>query len=212
MWQALTDGAAALGLTISPAAEQALQLYVKQLLKWNKVMNLTAITDKDKIITHHLLDSLALIPHIKGQRIADIGSGAGFPGIPLAILRPEWQIHLIESNHKKVHFLLQIKQLLQLHNVEVIGKPCESYQPEQCFDTITARAVATLAKTVALGAHLCCPDGQFVLMKGQYPEAELAELGPHTVVNEVIPIKVPGLEAARHLVYIQLDHNEGKSD
>lgn len=212
MWQTLIDGANALGLPLEPVQLQALQDYVSQLLKWNRVTNLTAITDKRKIITHHLLDSLAVIPHLKGPRIADLGSGAGLPGIPMAILRPSWQLYLIESNHKKVHFLLQIKQLLHLDNVTVIAQSSESYQPEHRFDTITARAVSSLGQVVALSAHLCRDHGQFALMKGHYPEQELGELGPDCVVKNVIALKVPGLEAARHLVCIQLADNEGESD
>jgi 16S rRNA (guanine527-N7)-methyltransferase len=152
----------------------------------------------------HVLDSLAVVPCVTGPRIADIGSGAGFPGIPLALSRPDWRVALIESNHKKAAFLQQACIDLQLKNVEVVNGRVEEFQPAIGFDTVISRAFASLADFAGLAGHLALRSGgRLVAMKGVYPHEELLQLGRHFVVEKILPIMVPGLAAERHLVIIK---------
>ena len=206
----LAEGIATLGLAIPEAAQIRLLQYLALIQKWNKVHNLTAVREPETMLVRHVLDSLAVLPHIAGPRIADVGSGAGLPGIPLAIARPEWQVVLIESNHKKAVFLQQARIELELENVEVMAERVENIGPIQGFDTVISRAFSDLVDFAKLAGHLCAEGsekgregGRLVAMKGVYPHEELEQLPAEFVVEKIIPVTVPGLKAARHLVMIK---------
>jgi len=201
----LADGVAALGLTASVGADvQAKLLAYRALLdKWNRTHNLTAIREPDRMITHHLLDSLAVLPHLpsrSGLRVIDIGSGGGLPGIPLAIVRPDWQFALLDSNFKKATFLRQAAIELPLPNVEVVAARVEQYTPSTPFDIAISRAFSDLAVFAGAGRSLLAPDGQLVAMKGVYPHEELTHLPAGIDVTATPALKIPGLDGDRHLV------------
>jgi len=198
----LDDGIAALGLPLDADHQERLLAYLALLVKWNQAYNLTAIRDPLEMVTKHLLDSLAVLPHLHGTRVLDVGSGAGLPGIPLAICDPAREFTLLDSNGKKTRFLLQAKGELRLSNLSVVHSRLEQYRPGQLFDTVTARAFASLADMTAGTAHLLAPGGSLLAMKGEYPQDELDALPPGFVVREIIALTVPGLEAQRHLVRI----------
>lgn len=199
----LTQGLAAIGLELTPDQITLLEGYLGLLAKWNQTYNLTAIRESERMVSYHLLDSLTLVPHLAGgTRLLDVGSGGGMPGIPAAIARPDLQVVLLDSNHKKTTFLRQAAIELKLHNVEVITDRVEAYQPAQKFDRITSRAFSELAEFVKLSRHLLAEDGQFVAMKGVYPYEEIAQLPEGFAVSEVLPLSVPGLDAERHLVRV----------
>jgi 16S rRNA (guanine527-N7)-methyltransferase len=195
------DGAlSGLGLGVPEKFQERVLAYLDLIAKWNRVYNLTAIRETDKALTHHVLDSLAVLPHIRGDRVADVGSGAGLPGVPIALARPEWQVTLIESNHKKSTFLRQAAAELGLGNATVQGERVESIQPGGSFDVVISRAFADLPEFARLAGHLVAPGGMLVAMKGLYPDEELALLPPGWRVDDVIALEVPGLDASRHLV------------
>lgn len=199
----LGRGIEALGLSLDAGQQSALLQYLVLLEKWNRVYNLTAIRDIEKMVGGHLLDSLATVPHLKGRRVLDVGSGAGLPGIPIAIARPDWEIVLIDSNQKKAAFLRQAIADLALANAIVVCKRVESCSTEQGFDVIISRAYAEIADFVQQSRHLLAPGGVYVAMKGVHPFDEIERLPAEFRVREVIELQVPGLEAARHLVMIE---------
>jgi 16S rRNA (guanine527-N7)-methyltransferase len=176
--------------------------FLKLIEKWNKAYNLTAIRRREDMVRLHLLDSLAVLPHIKGKRAIDIGTGAGLPGIPLAIFLPEIQFTLLDSNAKKTRFVQQAVLELKLGNVDVLHSRVEDFQPEQKYDTVIARAFASLPLIVQLTAHLLGEQGVLLAMKGQNPRDELAEV---KVKSSVIALETPGVEAERCVVIIQKD-------
>lgn len=183
-----------------PAASRVDLLRYRDLIAtWNRVYSLTAVRDIDEMIPRHLLDSLAIAPYVKGERILDVGAGAGLPGIPLALTLPQWQFVLLDSNGKKTRFLIHVKSELSLTNVEVVQARVEQYQPEQLFDTIVTRAFGSLDAMIEKTKRLCRPGGCLLAMKGQYPQDELAAISERF---EVYPITVPALDAQRHLVCI----------
>lgn len=184
-----------------------LQQYLLFLDKWNRVHNLTAVRKPEEMVTKHVLDSLTLLPVMTGTRHADVGSGAGLPGIPLAIVRPDWHLTLIESNHKKATFLTQASIELALKNVEVICERAERFNPAKKFDTVISRAFADLSKFVNSAGHLCADNNKsrLIAMKGRFPDAELMQLPEQFEVEKVIRVMVPGLRAARHLIVIKPD-------
>lgn len=199
----LTIGLEALHLNLSTLQIQQLLDYVQLMEKWNKAYNLTAIRHKEAMISLHLLDSLAILPFIEGNQLIDIGTGAGLPGIPLAICRPDCQFTLLDSNAKKTRFVQQAILELKLNNVRVCHQRVENYQPELTFNTVLTRAFASLADIVKLTAHLLAQEGQLLAMKGQFSEAELVGLPASILVNTtVIPVSVPGVEAERCLIRI----------
>ncbi len=198
--QPLAAGVDALGLSLDANQQQKLLHYVTLIAKWNKVYNLTAVRDPEAMITQHLLDSLTVLPRIAGPRLIDIGCGAGLPGIPLAIARPDWKIALLDSNHKKATFLRQASLELALTNIEVVCARVEEYRPEQKFDAAISRAFSDLGEFARLSAHLLTKDGKLCAMKGVYPHDEMGRLPPQIQVQEVIPLSVPGMDASRHLV------------
>jgi len=200
----LDGGLARLNLSLSPDAQQKLLDYLALVQKWNKVYNLTAVRDADKMMTHHLLDSLAVVPHVqKATSILDVGSGAGLPGIPLAVALPETRITLLDSNHKKASFLHQATIELKLGNVEVVCERVEKYQPKQMFSVAVSRAFSDLPEFVSMAARLVVPDGILLAMKGVHPFEEISQLKGDFRVIDVRSLSVPGLNAERHLVFLK---------
>lgn len=199
--QQLQKGLEQLGLSEQLGLLEQLETYVNLLIKWNKVYNLTAITAPKQIVTHHIIDSLAVAPHIKGSRLLDVGTGGGFPGIPLALLYPDRQWVLLDAVGKKTRFLVQVKAALKLDQVEIVHSRVEDFHPEQPFDAIMSRAVGKIADLLHLTEHLRAPNCTYFALKGQYPKEELAQL-KKVASTDVIPINVPGLDAERHLVII----------
>lgn len=181
----LKAGMKALGLNFP--GEKIIE-YLALLNKWNRVYNLTAIRDVPAMVTRHALDSLAILPWIKGARLLDVGSGAGLPGIPLAIARPDWHVTLLDSNGKKIRFLQEVKVSLALENIELVHRRVENYQPAQLFDTVTSRAFADLPHMLQWTRHLVAKDGIWLAMKGCSPEEELAAIKlPYQVERYTVP-------------------------
>ena len=202
----LSDGIEVLGLALPRETQTRMLQYLALIRKWNQVHNLTAVREPEAMLVRHLLDSLAILPHVAGPRIADVGSGAGLPGIPLALARPEWRVTLVETNHKKTAFLQQARIELDLKNVEVMTERVENFHPVDGFDVVISRAFSDLADFAGLAGHLCAPGnggGRLVAMKGVYPHEELAQLPAQFMVEKILPVTVPGLEAERHLVLIK---------
>jgi len=204
--RALAGGVAALGLDVDAAAQTKLLAYIALLDKWNRTHNLTAIREPERMITHHLLDALATLPHLPEAemlRLIDVGSGGGLPGVPLAIARPQWRVTLLDSNRKKAAFLRQAVAELALANVSVAGIRAEHYVPETPFDVAISRAFADLAEFAAAARHLVRPGGHLFAMKGLYPRDELKALSCVFQVVAVPALEVPGLGAERHLVIME---------
>jgi 16S rRNA (guanine527-N7)-methyltransferase len=204
---ALERGLEQMALALPAGAREQLLRYQALLDKWNRVYNLTAIRDPLDMVSHHLLDSLAVLPHLAlpaAARVADAGSGPGLPGIPLALAKPQWHIALIEANQKKAAFLRQAKIELELANVEVQEARAESWQPAEGFALVISRAFTRLADFVATCRHLVAPAGMLAAMKGKAPQAELADLPADVLCRAVIALAVPLLKAERHLVLCEL--------
>jgi 16S rRNA (guanine527-N7)-methyltransferase len=196
----LLAGAAELGVCLDdPAAEGLLRL-LDELVRWNRAYNLTAITDRAQMLTHHLLDSLSVAPFVQGSTLADAGTGAGFPGLPLALLAPQRRCVLIDSNGKKQRFVAHAARTLGLANVEALQARVEEVRPAAPFDTVVARAFAALPQLLAWVAPLCGPQTRVLAMKGRLPQEEMAAVGAPWAIEEVRPLTVPGLHEERHLV------------
>ncbi len=221
----LLDGCAQMQCTLS--AEQADQLiaYLQLMAKWNPVYNLTAIRETDKMVSHHLLDSLATLPAFESvvdivseqtlssiiPQIMDVGTGGGLPGIVLAILHNDWQLTLIDPVQKKTAFLTQVKAQLNLSNVSVINGKVEDLDATQTFDIITSRAFASLVDFVTLSERALKPTGCFLAMKGIMPAEEIDALKhafPSYHIAQILPLHVPQLNAERHLIQIQPNHRK----
>ncbi len=196
----LESGAATLGLRITAAQREQLFALLDELLEWNTRFNLTAIRDPRDMVVKHLLDSLSVRPWLHGRRIADVGTGAGFPGLPLAIVDPERHFTLIESTGKKARFVAHAAAVLELSNVEVANLRSEAYRPRRPFDTVICRAVGKVSEFLRIAGHLCAPGGRLLAMKGQHPGAELEPMAEGWTLAGVHPVTVPGLDAARHVV------------
>ena len=206
MTAALVAGLSALELDADIAARAKLSQYIALLDKWNRTHNLTAIRDPEQMVTHHLLDSLAVLGHLPNAtslRVLDIGSGGGLPGIPFAIARQDWRVVLLDSNHKKAAFLRQAAIELGLANVEVCAVRVEDYVAEVLFDVVISRAFSDLATFATVARRLVARGGRLVAMKGLYPHEELRELPQDVVVAEVPAVRVPGLDVQRHLVIME---------
>ena len=203
----LNAGLKELGLELPEPTRDSLIAYVELLAKWSKAYNLTAVRDPVQMVSKHLLDSLAVIPYLQGKEVIDIGCGAGIPGIPLSLCFPDKRFTLLDSNGKKTRFCTQAVAELGLKNVTVVQARAEEFQSDIQFETIITRAFASLADMLAGSRHLLAPGGEFLAMKGIYPEEELAELPPGFTVVEVLPLQVPGVEGARHLVRIEATQN-----
>ncbi len=192
-----------LGQTLPDGTLVKFQELLDELERWNKKVNLTAIRDRGEMITGHLLDSLAARPLLNGRRILDVGTGAGFPGLPLAIAEPDREFELLDSNNKKIMFVQHIAGLLGISNVTAVKARTEDYAPGYRFDTVIARAVATVPRLLELAGHHVGEDGVFVALKGRNPTEELEAL-PREWAAEVTPLKVPGLEdGSRHAVLLR---------
>jgi 16S rRNA (guanine527-N7)-methyltransferase len=198
----LAIGLARLQLVLPNEDFAQLIAFVALLGKWNRTYNLTAIREPSKVVSHHILDSLAVLPYVRGDRIADVGSGPGFPGIPIAVARPRMSCSLIESNHKKSAFLRQCVTELGLRNVEVVTERVENWMPSTRFDSVISRAFADLNGFIDVSRHLCAENGVMLAMKGLYPDEELAQLQETVTLQSIEKIEVPGISAARHLVIL----------
>ncbi len=198
----LTEGLGMLGLDLPGERRDALLRFVALLRKWNQVHNLTAIEQPADIVTRHLLDSLSVAPFLYGDRVADVGSGGGFPGLPLAAARPDLWFTLIDSRDKRARFLRQAVVETGFRNVEVVADRVEHYAPEMRFGTVVARAFGSIADFTRCAGHLRADDGVLLAMKGTYPAEELAEAhGPYSA--EVVSVRVPMLAAERHVVILR---------
>ena len=172
--------------------------------KWGETYNLTAIRDLDAMVTHHVLDSLSAAPYIKSPTMLDVGSGAGLPGLPMAIVFPRLAVTLVESRKNKAQFLLYAASKLNLNNIEVVHQRVEQYEPAKKFDTLIARAFASLTELVEKAGHLCAGDGRILALKGRDPSAEVAAMTQDDfVVAAIHPVRVPGLKAPRHIVVLK---------
>ena len=203
----LIDGLRSLGLSLSSEACAKLDAYVALLAKWNRTYNLTAIREPARMVTHHLLDALAVVPHLPQRailRVLDVGAGAGVPGIPLAIARPQWNIVLVDSNRKKVAFATQAAIELALPNVRVIAVRVEDLVDEPMFDVVISRAFADLRAFAQLSARHVAPTGHLYAMKGVLPEGEIAALPPSIEVVATPALHVPGVDGERHLIVMRV--------
>jgi len=199
----LAEGVAELGLALPADAQARLVEYLALLQKWNRIYNLTAVREASKMVSHHLLDCLAVAPHVKAATLADVGSGAGLPGIPLALALPRTQVTLVESSQKKAAFLQQAKLELKLANVAVACERIETWQPGRKFEMVISRAFSDLAEFVKLAGRHVAPGGLLAAMKGIYPHEEIAQLAGGWRLREAIALSVPGLRAQRHLLLIE---------
>lgn len=198
---ALEQGLAASPFAVDAAARDRLLAYLDLIHKWNRVYNLTAVRNVEEMVAHHVLDSLAVLEHLPPGPLLDIGSGAGLPGVPIAIAQPDRSVTLLDSNHKKATFLRQAKIELGLDNVEVVCERAEAWQAHRPCQVVISRAYSELASFIAVAHRFCAPDGVMAAMKGVYPDEELAAV-PASYEMSVRRIHVPGLSAERHLVLL----------
>lgn len=196
----LADGAAEMGIRIDEQQLQGLLAYLALLRRWNRVYNLTAVKSDTGILTRHLLDSLSVVPYLQGKKVVDIGSGAGLPGVPVAVACPEKQITLLDSNAKRCRFLRQVQAELNMQNVKVVQQRAEEYRPAEKFDNLLSRAFSSLQDFIACSKHLLADGGQVLAMKGVWPGEEAAELPTGFIIKNVVKLTVPGLPEQRHLV------------
>lgn len=202
--QRLAEGLSGLGLSLPPAAQTQLIEYIRLLEKWNRVHNLTAVREPEQMVVLHLLDSLSVLPHLEGRKnLLDVGTGAGLPGIPLAIARPDLEVTLLDSNHKKTTFLAQAKAELSLANIRIETGRVESYRPSRPFEVVVSRAFSELSDFVTQARHLVAPEGVMLAMKGVYPFDEISRVPSTHVVSKVEELHVPLLDAKRHLVTLK---------
>lgn len=205
---ALIAAVAELRVGLDEVTAAKLLRLLDELDEWNQRMNLTAIRERDQQITKHLLDSLSVQPFLRGARILDVGTGAGFPGLPLALVNPERQFTLLDSTAKKLRFVAHAAQLLGLDNVQTVHARAETFKPPQRFDTVLARAVGTIERFVEWCGHLCAAGGRLLAMKGRYPEEEMRDLPNGWKIAAVHALAVPGLGEQRHLVEICRSHDK----
>ena len=197
------SGLSTLEIDVSPVARDAIIRYLQLLDKWNSAYNLSGIKDIQKMVGYHLLDSLAVMPYINGDTILDVGTGAGLPGIPLSIVYPDKKFHLLDSNGKKTRFLFQVKTELGLDNVEIHHARIESFQSPDQIDIVICRAFAPLERITRQISHILKDGGCLLAMKGQFPEAEIAELPDEYRVENTVQLPVPGVDGTRHLLTVR---------
>ncbi|MFN4324442.1 MAG: 16S rRNA (guanine(527)-N(7))-methyltransferase RsmG [Azonexus sp.] len=197
----LASGLAELGLALSAEQQDKLLAFRDLLLKWNKTYNLTALRDPEQAISHHVLDSLAILPHVGHGPLLDVGSGGGLPGIPLAIARPELPVSMVDTVQKKTTFLQQAAIQLGLKNVTVHHARVENLTGQ--YAQISSRAFAEIGLFIRLTRHLLAPGGRWLAMKGVRPDDEIATLPDDIVVDRIMPLHVPGLDAERHLIILK---------
>jgi 16S rRNA (guanine527-N7)-methyltransferase len=200
----LDQGLRAMGFDLDAAARERLLRHLDLVAKWNRVHNLTAVREPEQMVVVHTLDSLSLLPHLgDAKSLADVGTGGGFPGIPVAIARPGIEVTLIDSSHKKCAFLEQAKTELALDNVEVVCGRVEQWRPGRAFDVVVSRAFAELSDFVAQASQLVAPGGRMLAMKGVHPFEEIARVPASHRVARVVELEVPSLDARRHLVFLE---------
>jgi 16S rRNA (guanine527-N7)-methyltransferase len=204
----LLQGASAVGVPLQSGQSDALLKYLALLERWNNAYNLTAVRNREQMAVRHLLDSLAIGPHLTGQRFIDVGTGAGLPGIPLAISYPEQQWTLLDSNGKKTRFLFQVKSQLGLSNIELAEARVEDWVPKQLYDGALSRAFADLSQTCDLCRHLLSPQGHLYAMKSQLVAKELETVPGDYRLKENVSLSVPGLNEERWLTVLQRSVNE----
>ena len=202
--ESIAPGLAAMGLEVPQPQRARMAAHLELIAKWNRVHNLTAVRETEQMVALHLLDSLSLAPHLGSARtLLDVGSGPGFPGIPIAIARPDLEVTLLDSSNKKCVFLEQAKAELGLKNVTVRCERVEQWRPQQAFDLVVSRAFAELSDFVTQARHLVAPGGRMLAMKGVYPFEEIARMPATHRVAQVVELAVPSLEAKRHLVLLE---------
>ncbi len=201
----LGGGLQQLGITLPATAQERLITYLRLLERWNRAYNLTAVRDIRQMVSRHLLDSLAVLPLLRSGRLIDVGSGAGLPGIPLAMARPEMRCVLLDSNAKKTRFLIQAAAELELSNVEVVHSRVEEYRPAELFDTVTTRAFAGLGEMIRHTRHLLAERGRFVALKGANVEGEIENLPDGFVIGELTVLQIPGSNSLRYAAVIRRD-------
>jgi 16S rRNA (guanine527-N7)-methyltransferase len=200
----LSDGLVQMGIGLDATQQDRLLAYLRLIEKWNRVHNLTAVREPERMVVHHLLDSLSVLPYIaQAASLLDVGTGAGLPGIPLAIARPDMEVTLLDASHKKATFLRHVKSQLGLHNVHVVCERVEKWSPAALFDIVVSRAFAELVDFVLQAKHLAAPGGTLVAMKGVHPFEEIAKLPATHRVQDVVALRVPTLDAQRHLVLLK---------
>jgi len=199
----LVEGALKIGIGLQAAQTESLLRLVDELELGNAQFNLSGIRDRPGMLRKHVLDSLTLQPYLRGERVADVGTGAGFPGLPLAIVNPLRRFTLIEATGKKARFVAQAAELIGCGNVQVVHSRAENYRPTELFDTVTARALASLTDFVSFAGHLCAPGGRLLAMKGKLPENEMSALPGSFRVSAVQRLHVPGLNDERHLIELE---------
>ena len=203
----LIAGAAQLGIELSELQAQQLIRLLDELDDWNQRMNLTAIKERGAQITKHLLDSLSVQPFLQGERVLDVGTGAGFPGLPLAIVNPSRQFMLLDSTAKKLKFIEHVSRSLELPNVQTVHTRAENFRPAQRFDIVLSRAVGPVEQFVKWAGHLVVGGGRLLAMKGRHPQDELGKLPSGWKLAAVHRLNVPALDEERHLVEICRSHD-----
>lgn len=201
--QQLSDGLADMRVTVTAEQLKQLMSYLQLLVKWNKAFNLTAVREPSEMVERHLLDSLSILPYVRGPHCIDVGSGAGLPGIPLAIMRPDLKITLLDSNGKKSRFQFQAVTALKLTQVNVVNERVEKYQPDRKFDQVMSRAFSSIQDMMQWTRHLGTDQGEWLAMKGIYPHDELQALPDDFRCSRVYPLDVPGSDGERHLVVLE---------
>lgn len=196
----LAGGALGLGVELDETAQHAMFSYLALLKRWNRVYNLTAVKGDVNILNRHLLDSLSVVPYLQGSRVIDIGSGAGLPGIPVALACPHLQVTLLDSNAKRCRFLRQVQAQLKLKNVTIAHQRAEDFQSAEKFDSLLSRAYSSLQIFITSSAHLLAEGGRLIAMKGIWPGSENLQLPAAFEIESVVNIAVPGLSEQRHLV------------
>ncbi len=197
----LSDALSTMELASTPDQESALIRYLELLARWNRTYNLTAIHEPERMLTHHILDSLSIVPHVGAGPLLDVGSGAGLPGIPLAIMRPGLSLTLLDASQKKCSFMQQAVIELKLPGIKVVHGRAEAFQREGGFNQIISRAFSDLSEFVRLTRHLLAEGGEWLAMKGLYPNEEIAQIKGARVTRDT-PLQVPGLGAERHLIVL----------
>ncbi len=192
-----------MALSLDTAVQQRLIEFVLLLQKWNRAYNLTAIRDPRQMVVRHLLDSLVIVPYLQGERVLDVGCGAGLPGIPLALAEPQRHFTLLDSNGKKTRFVTQACAELGLDNVDVVQSRVELFQADRAYTSITARAFSSVAELLQQSEHLLAENGRYLLMKGVAPVAELDAVPANFELEAMLPLRVPLLDAERHLLILK---------